>query len=86
MLTEFFKNKAGAGPSARDLVKYIDQLDKLATSEELRQLSRKQCDVMGKDLKTVSQVTEQVDPLLVGAENSKYKWRKKGRSLRWLIV
>lgn len=64
------------------LTELIDQLDKIAASEEkLEELSREECDGMGDSLKTLLEVVGEVDPLLVISATQKIDGEKMARGV-----
>ena len=64
------------------ITELIDQLEKLATSEEkLDELSREECDGMGDSLKTLLEVAGQVDPLLVTSATQKIEGERAARGV-----
>lgn len=64
------------------LTELVDQLDKMATSEEkLEELGREECDSMGDSLKTLLEIAGPVDPLLVLCATQKVEGERAARGV-----
>jgi single-stranded DNA-specific DHH superfamily exonuclease len=64
------------------LTEFMDQLEKIVTSEEkLEELGREECDGMGDSLKTLLEIAGPVDPLLVLCATQKVEGEKVARGV-----